>query len=430
MNSRKHTALALAAFAILAATARGEEPKKGPLSSLPSKPGAHLDKIKALGDNEWLSLGEPTADPRWGKARGRSWCTNMPYAADVGGMFVFGEGEHAYIKPDGHYMNDLWCYDVNANRWVCLYPGIEVKSLVQRIKDKELFVNDNGFMVDKNDQPLPPLLIHAYGYLGYDPEHKKFLMLARQFDNYFATGDPTRFREANQLYTEQLKGKKKPQYSPFFYDVTSGNFESLPVEKGVGGRPYGGQMLVYVQSKKQFWYGGTEGAWYFDRAKSTWTPVKTKGDAPTGIDHCVAYDTKRDRIYNHCDDASKAEDNFVVYDVKSDTWSRPAPSGAAPTGLSGYESIYNYDTVNDKLVVIRLYPKKDDPGRKQGIYVYDPATNTWADPLPIPSEVIKAIRNGNYGCYVPELNAYFCHFASDSRDNGTMWVYRYKAAKK
>ena len=44
--------------------------KKGPLADLPSKPGAHVEKIKAMGDNEWLNLGAPSADPKWGKARG------------------------------------------------------------------------------------------------------------------------------------------------------------------------------------------------------------------------------------------------------------------------------------------------------------------------------------------------------------------------
>ena len=43
---------------------------------------------------------------------------------------------------------------------------------------------------------------------------------------------------------------------------------------------------------------------------------------------------------------------------------------------------------------------------------------------------MKSIRNGNYGFYDPELNAYFCHFAGDSSDNGAMWVYRYKNGKK
>jgi hypothetical protein len=40
--------------------------------------------------------------------------------------------------------------------------------------------------------------------------------------------------------------------------------------------------------------------------------------------------------------------------------------------------------------------------------------------------VVKGIKNGNFGWHAPELNAYFCYFASDSRDDGSMWVYRYK----
>jgi len=47
--------------------------KKGLLAELPSKPGAHVEKIGALGDDEWLKLGAPAADPKWGKARGSSW---------------------------------------------------------------------------------------------------------------------------------------------------------------------------------------------------------------------------------------------------------------------------------------------------------------------------------------------------------------------
>jgi hypothetical protein len=31
-----------------------------------------------------------------------------------------------------------------------------------------------------------------------------------------------------------------------------------------------------------------------------------------------------------------------------------------------------------------------------------------------------------HGFYNPELNAVFLHSASDSRDDGTMWVYRYR----
>ena len=42
-----------------------------PLANLPSKTGEHIAKIQALGDVEWIELGSPAADPKWGKARGR-----------------------------------------------------------------------------------------------------------------------------------------------------------------------------------------------------------------------------------------------------------------------------------------------------------------------------------------------------------------------
>src|SRR3954453_12729716 len=194
--------LALAALAApvgLRAGAEPEKKRKGPLAGLPSKRGAHLGKIEALGDNEWLDLGAPAADPKWGKARGRSWSSNMPYAPDLRGGFVFGEGVHAYVKPDGRYMNDLWFYDANAHRWVCLYPGIEVKTIARRIKEKELTLNEHGLLVEKDGQPLPPLLIHAYGYLGYDPDRRQFAFFGSQFGNYFTTGKGAVFEEANRL---------------------------------------------------------------------------------------------------------------------------------------------------------------------------------------------------------------------------------------
>lgn len=403
-----------------------DSPRKNPLADVPSVPGAHIEKIKALGDNQWLSLGVPAADPKWGKARGRSWSSNQPAAPNLRGGFVFAEGVHAYVKPDGHYMNDLWFYDINAHRWICVYPGIEVKTIVQKIKDKELTVNDSGLLVDKHGEPVPPLLIHAYGYNGYDPGRKKFVTHGGQFANYFTTGKNGVFAEANQLFQELRKEKKSAKLSPFFHDVASGKWECFPVETTpAAGQPYGGSQLVYVPSKKQFWWGGTSGAWFLDPDQPTWVDAKPKGTLPSGIDHCAAYDAKRDRIYYSMRDGKQPEDNFLIYDIKESAWSKPQAKGTAPLACTSYESVFNYDTANDKLVVLRLYDK-DAPGQRRGVYVYDPETNTWADPLPVPPEVVKALRNGNYGFYDPELNAYFCHFAGDSSDDGTMWVYRHK----
>ena len=399
----------------------------GPLARLPTDPGPHIEKIKALGDNEWLELGPPAADAKWGRARGRSWSSNMPAAPNLRGAFVFAEGVHAYTKPDGYYMNDLWFYDINAHRWVCLYPGIEVKTIAQRIKDKELVVDDNGLLVDKSGQPLPPLLIHAYGNLGYDPERKKFVFFGSQFGNYFTTGEGGVFEEANRLFQEQRKDKKVRDHSPFFYDAMSGKFECFPVGLAPrGGGGYGANILVYVASKKQFFFGGAEGVWFLDMAKRTWIDAEPQGTPPVGIDHCAAYDSKRDRIYYHCRDGKTPAENFLIYDIKTSAWSKPRPSGAAPLGATSYESIFNYEPASDRLVIIRLYTSPDEKGLRRGVYAYDPEANSWADPLPLPDNVVKSIRNGNFGFYDPELNAHFCYFASDSEDNGSLWVYRYK----
>lgn len=102
---------------------------RGPLAGLPGKPGSHIDRIKALEDNSWLELGPPAPDPKWGRARGRSWTSEMPLAPEVRGAFLFGEGVHGYTKPDGHYMDDLWFYDINGHRWICCYPGAPTKTL-------------------------------------------------------------------------------------------------------------------------------------------------------------------------------------------------------------------------------------------------------------------------------------------------------------
>jgi hypothetical protein len=403
---------------------------KGPLAALPSKPGTHIAKIKVLGDNEWLSLGAPAADEKWGRARGRSWSSNMPAAADLGGGFVFAEGVHGYVKPDGHYMNDVWFYDVNAHRWLCLYPGIEVKSIADRIKNKELTLSDHGLLVDRTGEPLPPLLIHAYGYLGYEPEQRKFTFFGSQFGNYFTTGEKGVFAEANRLFEEQRKGKDLPELSPFFYDVASGRFECFPVTNAPQGQPYGANNLVYVSSRKQFFYGGSDGVWYLDIGKRTWINARPEGTPPQGIDHCANYDAKRDRIYYYTRDGKTANDNFYVYDVKANTWRKPQPEGKGPLFCSSYESIFNFDPVNDTLVVIRLYDDREKPDAGRGVYAYDPEKNQWDGPKSLPGEVMKSIRNGNYGWFDSRLNAYFCHFANDSNDDGVMWAYRYRNPNK
>jgi hypothetical protein len=89
-----------------------------PLASLPSKPGSHVERIKAMGDNAWLYLGAPTADPRWGKALGRAYSPRMVYLPKQEAAFLAGQGPHGGMKPGGIYQDEIFAYNINAHRWI------------------------------------------------------------------------------------------------------------------------------------------------------------------------------------------------------------------------------------------------------------------------------------------------------------------------
>jgi hypothetical protein len=60
--------------------------------------------------------------------------------------------------------------------------------------------------------------------------------------------------------------------------------------------------------------------------------------------------------------------------------------------------------------------------------VFDPATQTWqAKTLAIPEAARKKCWRG---FYCPSVKAHFFYAANDSRDNGPMWVYRFKRTEQ
>src|SRR5262249_6285469 len=140
--------------------------------NLPSRPGPHLKKIKALADDKWLKLGAAAPDPKWGRGRGRSWSARMPYAADLKAAFLFGEGVHCWWnKQNNRYMDDLFVYDVNSHRWICAYPGTDVVNV-------DLKLDKNGFEVDKDGRPVPVAQLgHGYEQVAYDPDRQRFMFM-------------------------------------------------------------------------------------------------------------------------------------------------------------------------------------------------------------------------------------------------------------
>jgi hypothetical protein len=390
-----------------------------PLAGLPSKPGPHVAKIRALGEDTWLHLGKPRPDPRWGTARGRSWGARMPYAPDLGGSFLYGEGVHGWWnEKTGRYMDDLWFYDSNAHRWICVYPGADVKHL-------DLRLDKNGFEVTRDGMPLPVApLAHAYEMLTYNTDLKKFMFMPCDggYWNVFK-------KRRTGWLKDRAKNKQVPS-SPWLYDTKTGKWQ-LRATSGPAPRSGFGHVLIYVPGRKQafFWGSGAE-VWFYDYRTNKWTKVTPKGPPPPfGIDPTACLDPNRDRIYmgGGSYPVAKGANALWIYDLKTNTWMDPRPKGKPCKGSNSYATNYatmNYDAAADVVLLNRHGGDKE----QRGVYLYHPDRNAWTSELkPYPRGLTWKCVNGFYDA---GLNVHVFHSAGDSQDDGTIWVYRYKQAKK
>jgi len=404
--------------------------RKGPLAGLPSRPGAHLARIRALGDNAWLNLGAPKPDPKWGPGRGRSWGAKMPYAPELRGAFLVGQGKHGYIRPDGRY-DDIYFYDVNAHAWVCVYPGINTKTFVQDIKDGKLKLNGDGQLVDKDGQPiLYAYGGHSYQTHAYDRDNRKWVTV---WNRSGLGGDQYSFRmawevEGRKLLKEQMKGKTdKMSGRPFHFNTVTGKFERYAAKGSKVGGGTGG-VLYYLPTKKKLWaFNGRRNETLFgDPLTGKWLHSGAKGPTPTGIDFGACYDSKRHRVYvgggSYRKPWGENEGKIYVYDVATNTWSnvKRGPHRDKLEFSTNY-SVTNYDSAADRVVVITRWPRRPE---FTGVRIFNPETQTWKkEVLPL----AKGMSGGcGHGFYDPELNVHFLYVAHDSSPRGTLWVYRYK----
>lgn len=401
---------------------------KSPLAGLPGQPGPHIEKINALPDNTWLNLGSPAGDPQWGKGRGRSWSARMAYAPDLKVAFLFGEGVHCWWnKQNNRYMDDVFVYDVQGHRWVCVHPGTDVINV-------DLKLDANGFEVDKDGRPVPVAQLgHGYEMLTYDTDRKRFMFMPGASDEWRARAP---FAEKRKNWGIPGVGLPKSN-SPWLYDVRSGQWDMRKVEGPVPTSRLG-MVFVYVPALKKafFWAPPAEEVWFYDPSANTWAREKPSGTKPPfGIDPVACLDVKRERIYvgGGGYPVAKGPSAFWYYDLKTNAWVDPQPKGNPCGGDNHYgtnRAAMNYDSANDAVVL--CYHLTGAQSKARGIYVYDPAANRWdAEPRPLP-EGFNPTQYANCvnSFYSPECNAHFYHVAGDSSDNGVMWVYRYKKAAK
>ena len=316
-------------------------------------------------------------------------------------------------------MDDLWFYDINANAWICLYPGTDTRSFSQRVKNGQLRLDEHGLLRDESEQPIPVhTLIHAWGYLAYDTDRKKFAFTADNGWGRYYLGGGSQMEDGLKALEEQRKSSKKSAFSPWFFDVTSARFERSTTANVTPITAAGFSQFYYLPYRKQFFSVGNDTVAIYDPARNLWIDAKPKGATLKGYDCPGCYDSKRHRVYRNNGDGEKGP-GLMAYDIEANTWVDLEPKGQGPEAMNTNGTFYEYDARLDLVVVIQMR------GKTGGIFTYDPQANAWTDPLPIPDEVFKYHVAGNT-CYDRDLNAYFSYVAGDSSDEGNMWVYRYR----
>ena len=406
-------------------TILGFSQAQNPLAGLPSTPGSHVAQIQAMGDNTWLNLPAPAADAQYGKARGRSWGGYMAYAPDLEGAFIAGQGQHGYINPDGRY-DDIFFYDVNANKWICIFPGVKTTTFVSDINAGNLKMRDDGQLVDVNGQPVPLSYGgHSYKSHIYAAGLRRWVTVICQGgiggDQY--SNSMSWYTQGAALLSAQMSGKTdSASGTPFFYNAATGQFERYHFNP----LSYGGQgacNVFYLDSKQKFWYydGPNAIVRFGDFTTHRWTGAGTTGSGPSGIDMGGCYDSRRDRIYMGWSGYGPAGDQNKVftYDVSTNAWSSSYSAQNLGPSNSGFTL---YDSVSDR--VLSVYHGFSSTVT---IGVLNPATMTWETAVTAPSGVANTSACW-HGFYSPALNACFFYQAGDSYDNGVMWVYRYKRA--
>jgi hypothetical protein len=385
-----------------------------PLSELPSPPGPHIKKIKSLEDRGWLNLGSPAPDPRWGKARGRSWGCRMPFSPELRGAFLFGEGVHGYVKPDGHVMDDLWFYDLNQHRWVCCYPGAEVATL-------NLKVDANGFETNAGCEPIPlSQMAHAYEGITYDTDLRRFMAMPCPNHDYLIKS----LKQRRAAWWQERK-ENNSAASPWFFESDNGKWNRRATGTASPRSGYG-DSFHYLPGLHRAFFRHTDEIWFYDTNENSWSQAQPTGPPlPFGIDATSCYDTKRKRIYiggGSYPVSPPGTNAFRIYDLETNAWIDPQPKGAPCKGSNSYATniaSMEYDSANDVVIVFRY----GGATAERGIFAYSPVTNEWSEAANSFPEKWGQCTNGFYN---PVLKAHFFHVASDSDDNGTIWVYRHK----
>lgn len=385
-----------------------------PLANLPSSPGATVAQIETMSDNSWLNLGAPAADSAWGRARGRSFSPRMVYCPDKKGIFLCATGVHGAVKPDHHYMDDLWFYDINAHQWICLYPGAGTPEAADPLL---LHLDSNGLEVDSLGNAVPvSYLSHGYCNIAYNPDSSFYTIMWTQCP-WWCSALPQRVAWLGHDscgYGDAGPIIPQPKHV-LYWDVKQGKWmRKFHAAAGPSGRAEG--VAEYLPGIRKLLYKYGTQTWLYDYAANLWT--RSAANFPhTSYDYLGCYDSKRNRVY-------VAKSGLMwFYDVQADKWDTVTATDQPDLGASTTGHLH-YDSVNDVLIAFVTAATTST----KGVYAYDYGANAWSKADTIDYAKPASQYDCFNSCYDPDLNAHFLFAGGDSGDNGIMLAYRYKKA--
>lgn len=387
----------------------------GPLAAIPSAPGPHIDKIKAMDSDSWLDLGKPAPDPKWGMGYGRSYQPNLAWAPDLKCAFILGTGVHGatHTHSDGvtRWENDVWAYDFWGHCWICLYPGIDISNGTYKVDALGGATTADGRGSLEGS--------HAYQHSCYHPASKKFVIGVVDVNtDYF----PNRLK--GEFYRDGARGPAKAQHwAPFVYDPVTDEWK-LHHPTGAILRGKGSHAVFYSPKLNRIVAVSPDSLYEYEMDKEEWINRPVQNTA--GVGYSIAcYDTKRDRIIfagtGPAGSKKDAPGALGVLDVSGGVV-KPLNSKGLVAGFGALDWMSGpnlmYDAANDS-VILTVWCE-----RLQGMYIYDCATDEW---LPKRALGIPPRRWQIWsGFYVPELNVHIFHESMDSGYTDRILAYRFK----
>jgi hypothetical protein len=425
---------------------------------VPSAEGAHIATIRAMPNNSWLALGTGAPDPQWGAPTAATWGSRQPWCNPYRGAWYYNEISHGYDTIGsgvraGRLDDSLWFYDLNAHRWLCLYPGTDSANYAALVASGEVRAGGVGLVLDKQDRIIPQDLCagHNWSRSTYDEQRNLWLFHVignATATNWFPSPDYTNMHDA--CIALQQQGLAWSTTTPMFYDPLAGRFHYEILNPGnTGGHAAlysddGSAMpITYIPAWGFYLVASRGGTAYYDYPNKQWWLVNPVGLHVQGRDHQPVVDTLRNRVYyiggiqpEHPENQPWTN-NFWSFDASAAfpwSWTQVHPGGAGTNALDYLTSngaFVFYDTANDVVLALSGFGI-------YGVFAWHPATNVWeALPDTMPTELRARVDpggiglNSNVGYYDPTLGVCVLHFGNTPGSAPPVYgmetyIYKYK----